>query len=222
MSIYDLLKAFHILLFVFWLGTDIGVFYMGLMVQNQGYDPKTRMALAEAMHFLDQFPRTCLILMIPVGIALARLGGFAFAEVSGEVLWAIALLAVVWAVASVLVTGFGSFQKARSVFLVADRAYRLVLVVLAVFVIGKTLGGEGLIAGRWLVFKVALFATILLAGAIIDFLPNPFAALLEIGREGSTPQREEALRRGLTLIYPVVVYIYLALVAMLLLSVTRI
>jgi hypothetical protein len=218
---YEALKVIHILLFVFWLGTDIGVFYIGLMIRQPRYGEGTRAALGKAMHFLDQFPRTSLILMVPVSIGLTRVGGWGLTGVPDPVLWLVSSLAIVWAAGSVKATGFGASPRATRAFFLGDRVFRLLLVALGLALIIASLGAGGPIHGTWLLVKIALFATILLAGAVIDFLPNPFADLADITTHGSTPEREARLRRGLGYIYPVVVYIYLALVAMAIFAVVK-
>jgi hypothetical protein len=219
---YQALTVIHILLFVFWLGTDVGVFYMGMLIQQQSLSLETRGTLAKVMHVLDQFPRTCLILMIPVAIGLVRIGGWGFADVPVGVLWLIAAIAVVWAAASVWAIGFHAVPRAAHAFMLGDRVLRVAFVGAAVVVLSLSSSGSGPLPQTWLIVKLALFTTIVLAGALIDFLPNPFENLGLILTSGSTPEREAGLRRGLAFVYPVVVYIYLALITMSIFAVIKI
>ena len=219
---YEALLVVHILLFVFWLGTDVGVFYMGLLIQQPTFSLETRGTLAKVMHVLDQFPRTCLILMIPVSMGLVRVGGWGLGDVPASVLWLVFAVAILWAAGSIWAIGFHAAPRAARLFLLADRILRLALVGLAVGVLVLSRDDTGPLPETWLMVKLALFATILLAGALIDFLPNPFADLGLILSSGSTPEREARLRRGLAFVYPVVVYIYLALITMAIFAVIKI
>jgi hypothetical protein len=219
---YQALTVIHILLFVFWLGTDVGVFYMGMLIQQESLSLETRGTLGKVMHVLDQFPRTCLILMIPVAIGLVRVGGWGFGDVSVAVLWLVAAVAIVWAAASIWAIGFHAAPRAARAFMLSDRLLRAALVALAVAVLSLSGSGSGPLPEMWLIVKLALFTSVVLAGALIDVLPNPFADLNLILTSGSTPEREAGLRRGLAYVYPVVVYIYLALITMCIFAVIKI
>jgi hypothetical protein len=219
---YQALSVVHILLFVFWLGTDVGVFYMGMLIQQESLSLETRGTLGKVMHVLDQFPRTCLILMIPVAMGLVRIGGWGLGGVPVAVLWLIASVAIVWAAASIWAIGFHAAPRATHAFMLGDRLLRAALVVLAVVILSLSSGGSDPLPETWLIVKLALFTTIVVAGALIDVLPNPFADLNLILTSGSTPEREAGLRRGLAFVYPVVVYIYLALITMCIFAVIKI
>jgi hypothetical protein len=218
---YEALKVVHILLFVFWLGTDVGVFYMGMLIPRATLSLETRGTLGRTMHVLDQFPRTSLILMIPVAMGLVRVGGWGLLGVPVEVLWLVTAFAVLWAAASIWAIGLRAAPRAARIFLAADRLLRLAFVGLAIAVLILARGGTSALPETWLEVKLALFTTIVLAGALIDFLPNPFADLATIVTSGSTAEREARLRRNLAYVYPVVVYIYLALVTMTIFAVIK-
>jgi hypothetical protein len=198
------------------------VFYMGLLIQQQSLSLETRGTLGKVMHVLDQFPRTCLILMIPVAMGLVRIGGWGFGGVPVGALWLIAVVAIIWAAASIWAIGFHAAPRAARAFMFGDRLLRVLLVGLAVAVLALSSSGSGPLPQTWLIVKLALFTTIVLAGALIDVLPNPFADLGLILTSGSTPEREAGLRRGLAYVYPVVVYIYLALITMSIFAVIKI
>jgi hypothetical protein len=74
MSLYDLLIIFHLLLFVYWLGGDMGVFYSSGMVVDTKLSNSARVTAAKIMIDLDFVPRICMTLMLTVGGLLVGLG----------------------------------------------------------------------------------------------------------------------------------------------------
>lgn len=96
-----LLTLIHVLVFVYWLGGDLGAFYSS----NFLIDPKRtlverRMAL-QILNNVDMAPRTALILAAPTGLGLAWIKGWL--QFSGYVpllvgIAGLAWLALAWAV----------------------------------------------------------------------------------------------------------------------------
>ena len=62
----------HILLFVFWLGADVGVYTVMVFVKNPKHSYETRKTLIRMAFVIDLFPRTCFALLIPVGLHLTQ------------------------------------------------------------------------------------------------------------------------------------------------------
>ena len=75
MSFYDLLIIFHLLLFVYWLGGDMGVFYSSGMVIDPKLSNSARVTAAKIMIDLDFVPRICMSLMLTVGGLLVGYNG---------------------------------------------------------------------------------------------------------------------------------------------------
>ncbi|NQV81686.1 MAG: hypothetical protein HQ495_14105, partial [Alphaproteobacteria bacterium] len=63
----SLIVWLHLLLFVYWLGGDLGVFYSSRFRNDPQYDLKTRLLLARITGDIDMAPRTTMVLMIPIG-----------------------------------------------------------------------------------------------------------------------------------------------------------
>ncbi len=61
----------HVVLLVYWLGADIGVFYSSLQVVKAEHPPETRAAIVKVLTFVNYFPAAASILMLPVGLQLA-------------------------------------------------------------------------------------------------------------------------------------------------------
>jgi hypothetical protein len=88
---YTILVFIHLLLFVYWLGADVGVFALALALKNPNYSHEQRILMMRMSLTIDMVPRMAMITVAPVGLQLARLGGFI--DMPGF------LMALVWAVA---------------------------------------------------------------------------------------------------------------------------
>ena len=65
----------HILLFVYWLGGDLGVFYSSRFRNSSKYDVHTRKLIARITSNIDMAPKTTMVLMIPIGFSLVAVKG---------------------------------------------------------------------------------------------------------------------------------------------------
>ena len=63
----------HIVLFVYWLGADLGVYYTSRFVVDRKLSAETRAITGKIMEFVDLSPRICLVLFLPSGISLLAL-----------------------------------------------------------------------------------------------------------------------------------------------------
>lgn len=61
----------HILIFVYWLGGDLGAFYASRLVVDPDRPPAGRVAAATILLNVDMAPRMALIFAFPTGLALA-------------------------------------------------------------------------------------------------------------------------------------------------------
>ncbi len=76
MLTYNLLLLAHVLLFVYWLGGDIGVFYSSRYVANPALSIEARATALKIMAWIDEIPRICLVTILPVGFTLAYNAGW--------------------------------------------------------------------------------------------------------------------------------------------------
>ena len=75
MSGQDIALLLHLLLFAYWLGGDIGVFYSSGFAINPKLSRGARQAAGTIMMNLDLIPRLCLSLMLTVGGILTHYYG---------------------------------------------------------------------------------------------------------------------------------------------------
>ena len=100
LSTYTLVAFLHILLFAYWLGSDLGVFICSLTARRPDVSEDARARLQQAGVLIDMAPRTCLVLMAPAGLTLAANFGSPIRGAALGVVWVLALawLWLVWEV----------------------------------------------------------------------------------------------------------------------------
>ncbi|GGY38720.1 hypothetical protein [Parvularcula lutaonensis] len=76
MLVPALLALIHILVFVYWLGGDLGAFYSSRFLSAEGVSADRRMLAAKIVGDIDMAPRSALILAFPSGLALAQAKGW--------------------------------------------------------------------------------------------------------------------------------------------------
>ncbi|MCC6172479.1 MAG: hypothetical protein IT481_10675 [Gammaproteobacteria bacterium] len=190
---YFLLKLAHILLFAYWLGGDIGVFYSAFQVRDRKLSVEARRTALKILAWVDQIPRYCLVLMLPVGYMLAlRIGVVRLPPVFMAILWAVALvwLWAVWAIHHYQGTAFG--ERIRRI----DLVWRYVLLFGLLFDAWQGFTRTGHLLTDWVSLKFVLLAAMLFCGIMIRTLGKPSAvALRQIFATGSTPELESIVQR---------------------------
>ena len=154
---YGLVNFLHILLFAYWLGADLGVFYGARRAAKPGLTYDERVKIRQVVMVVDMAPRTALILMIPVGFHLAAQWSPSIDMTLVSVLWVagLAWLAIMWGVHLQAGTSFGEILRKL------DLAIRYV-VLLSMAAIGiLSLLDRGPFTQDWLATKAFLFAVII-------------------------------------------------------------
>jgi hypothetical protein len=186
LSDYAVWQYLHILLFVYWLGADLGVFLAARYVARADLPLAERLRFLDLLLKIDMGPRTALILIVPVGATLAaKLGVADFIVGWLPLVWlvSIAWLGLAWQIA------LRPRHRAAAALTTLDRTIR-VLVALgfaALAVVSLATGGP--VYAPWLAFKLLLFAGVvtlglLLRGVLRDWAAG-FAALRLAGDESA-------------------------------------
>ncbi len=232
LTVYGLLTALHILLIATWLGVDAGVFLGSFMIRNRAYDPGARYLVSRLMGYLDLGPRLSVPLTFAVGLHLAYLGGWARLPAWLVALTWIAMLAWCAAILYAFLLQHrveaghplsarkrGWLQTYRHVDLWARWLW---IAAIAAALLTAALG-QAVFNGAWLNWKLALFGIVILVGNALRLMPgtSSMALMAQIHREGSTPEREDALHRRLSRTHPIIVAIYACVVLSLFLGVLK-
>jgi hypothetical protein len=209
----------HLMLLVYWLGGDLGVFVLAKASKRPDLSFAERAFALRMAVAIDLVPRLCFTVMFPVGLHVTASGGFAVVPV-----WA---FVVAWGVAAAwiaLLLAIGRNEGKPA----AERLNRLHLGLQAVLlvVVGwigiQSLLGQGPLPGGWFAAKIVLFALIFAMGIGIDFAFRPIApAFMRLASEGSTPDIEAAISHAVDGSIRYVLGLYALLIAIAFLGVTK-
>jgi hypothetical protein len=198
----------HILLMVFWIGADIGVFIAGLRFMDPRRSLEERTALINLGMVIDRYPRICFVAILPVGLQIVYLLDL-MPSLSPRILILVWLLSAVWmtaVVAALVLQGQPGARRWQSV----ERFFRI-----AGFAVLTWLGVAGwmhrLTLPGWLAGKLVGYGAICLFALLLERAFAPVAATFaSIMAEGSAPERESALRRQMVSTYVWVLAVYAA------------
>lgn len=186
---YPLLVFAHLMLFVLWLGGDVGVYTLGQHFRKRGvYSLEQRLALLKLLIEIDMVPRTAWALMVPISLCVVAMGGY----------WAVPvwLLVLAWMVGGAWIwflwDAHAHDQSAR-----AARDQRIefgLKIALALFYLGLgtvSLAAGAPLAARWLALKALTFGVIFAFATMIDVAYKPVGPQLgRLIREGSSDATE--------------------------------
>lgn len=204
---YRSLVYAHLLLFVLWLGGDVGVFVLGQHFRRRHtYSLDQRLALLKLLVAVDMGPRTAWALMVPLSLSVAVAGSWVMLP-----LW---LIALAW------LAGLGWLwlvwdshwhdqtpRAARNRRIEAWVKYAIAAFYLWLGASSLLTGGP--IAPPWLAWKALLFGAIFVAAILIDVAFRPVGPqLARLIAEGSSDATERPLRATMdqTRIFVLIVY----------------
>ncbi|MCB2107398.1 MAG: hypothetical protein KDE14_06840 [Rhodobacteraceae bacterium] len=161
---YLVLVYAHIVLFVYWLGGDLGVYVAA------GYVGDRKLGLDERFRFLrllmicDMGPRTALIMLLPLGLEMARLiGVIEIGPAIGGIAW---LIGFIW-----LGANWWMFFNERKPFAekirIADLYFRYLLIPAIIAVAVYSMANGGPVVAEWLQIKLLFYASAIALGVYL-------------------------------------------------------
>ncbi|MDZ5645876.1 hypothetical protein [Nitrospirillum sp. BR 11828] len=157
---------FHVVLFAYWLGTDLGVLITSTAANGADLTGNAREHLRKANGRIDMGPRTAMVLMVPVGLTLASNWGLPLGPAALTAVWAggFTWLWLVWMIYLRQGTPFG-----KRVWRI-DLGIRMLATLAFVGTGLVSLASGGPVAAGWLATKILLFGILLLLGVVIRLL----------------------------------------------------
>jgi len=190
MDAFDAWKYLHILMFVFWIGTDLGVF----LSAKKSTDPKlsfeTRVLLLHTALRIELLPRTMWKAALPLGVMLSEGMGLIDLGTSGII--ATWIFSIGWWAVSM----YGAYHYDKPIghkFAKVTNVLTGAVGVACIAVAAMSLAGNGPIDpdATWLSWKIGLYGLINLMVIVMIIVFDPLgAAFGRLAVEGSTPEIE--------------------------------
>ncbi len=194
----------HILLLVFWVGTDVGVFIAARWSEKTTLSIETRQTVLQLGMVLDRLPRSALTLIMPSGCQLANASGWL--NLSDSVLAGMWAFAAIWLV--ILWRGFLSPDpKVQEQSAKINWGLNLILALgvsaLGIYLLTSTTTPD------WLALKILAVGAIFCAGVALDLFFKPAVEIfLALGSNPDDAELNAAYQRSLSPVYGAVLAIY--------------
>jgi hypothetical protein len=192
MDTYQIWLYAHVLMFVYWLGADLGVFTLALALKNPDYSVEQRALLMRMSLLIDMTPRACMALIAPVGLYMA--------ETLGLVSVPNWLNAIIWVTAFVWITGeivaFRNMGKPimMKIYMGTGTLFVIIFLSCTWYGVQSLRLGEPFMA-NWLAIKVLLFGQVFLISSLMAVCYAPIERIFEqMKANGSSPELEQRLR----------------------------
>ena len=213
MGEYEIWKFLHICMFVFWLGTDIGV----MLCSKRSVDPtlgiETRFQMLEMALKIELLPRVMWVMALPFGVHLSSTLGYIDPSIMTIILMWVFTFA--WLVINVggaanLNKPWGQNLSKINRYIVASLGFGLIIVSALSFL------GYGPYEANSIALKVGLYGIINLTILGIEIAFFPLGQSFErLAIEGSSPELESEISGGMskTLLWVHATYILIFIVA---------
>ena len=185
--VHQLMVIIHVLLFVYWLGGDLGVFYSSKFVVRPDLSPEARSISAKIMLDLDLIPRLCMSLMLTVGGILTEFIGVPhpwYQQIG------ILLLGPVWFFC-VMYLHFRHGSKASALIAKFDMFIRYAVAIGIPISVWLHWDSNNLGDYPWIAAKLIVFAFLVFCGIKVRGKIGPFFVVLMKCRAGEVPTDEE-------------------------------
>lgn len=207
---YRVLLFVHQVLFVFWLGPDIGIYMWGTKAGNPELSVAQRVAAARIMRVIDLLPKVCMSLMLTVGGVLTELIGI---EHPWWQMAGIVLLGPVWLVLT-LTTYMRAGSEAGARIARLDELFRWVVIATVILSVVYSTVTDRLDAFPWVSAKLLLFAAVVLFSVLMRRRLAPFNSAIEkISGDQVSDEVNATLAGSLSSSRPYVIATWVALAA---------
>ena len=213
MDSYEFWKFLHICMFVFWLGTDMGVMLCSKKSIDSTLSIETRFQLLEMALKIELLPRVMWVMALPFGVHLSKsLGYIDPSVITVALMW---VFVIAWLIINVggaanLDKPWGQQLSKLNRFITASLGVGLIIVAISSFM------GFGPYEANSIALKVGLYGlvNITILGIEIAFFPLG-ASFERLATEGSSPELEQSISSGMrtTLMWVHITYIMIFVVA---------
>lgn len=187
---YRIVLFLHQVLFVFWLGPDIGVLMWSTKVTNPELTPAQRVSAGRMMGTIELIPKACMSLMLTVGGTLTELMGIEHPWWQMAGIW---LLGPVWLTLTLLVY-FRAGTDAGRKLAELDIWFRWLVIVSVIGSVGLSVSTDRLADTPWITGKLLLFAAVVFFSIMMRMRLRPLhPAIDQLESAGPSPDIDNQL-----------------------------
>jgi hypothetical protein len=212
---YQIWLYAHVLMFVYWLGVDLGVFTLALALKNPAYTVDQRALLMRMSLFIDLTPRAAMALVAPIGLVLAESQGLvSVPNWLNAIIW---VAAVTWIIGEIVAFRNMGKPLMMRIYMGTGTLFVIIFLTCSWYGYQSLRYGEPFMA-PWLALKVLLFGQVFLVSSLMAVFYAPIEGIFERMREqGSTPELESRLRTQVNRgsVVTVILFLLLATIAFL-------
>ena len=188
--VYRLTLFLHQVLFVFWLGPDIGVYMWSTKATNTELSPAQRISAGRMMQAIELIPRACMSLMLTIGGILTEMMGI---QHPWWQMVGIVLLGPIWLSLTILVYARSGTERGAQLVRL-DEWFRWAVIASVVLSVIYSVTTERLADVPWVTAKLLIFAAVVYFGLMMRKRLTPFVlALDELESAGPNPETDRAM-----------------------------
>jgi len=183
---------FHVVLFVYAIGGDIAVYFIGNYITKEELTIEERLRVRSMRFLVDMSARTSLVLLLPIGFTLATTFGSEIKGTALTVIWLFSFvwLGLIWLVHFKKETAFGELLRKL------DLLIRYILSGLLITLGIYCLITNQIIQSDWLSWKIIIFGLILVNGIWIRAIVGRMRKSIHLAQDAETKtEGEESIKK---------------------------
>ena len=209
---HNVLAFFHVVFFVYAIGGDIAVYFIGQYMTRDELTIEERLRVRSMRFLVDMSARPSLVLLLPIGFHLAVSFG---SPIKGNALYLIWIASLVW----LFLVWQVHFKKGTSLGELLKKIDLSIRYLLAAILIGfgsYCLLTNTLITSDWLALKILLFGAILLNGIWIRNIVGSWQNAVDLVLSGDSNRAhgEELIKKNQAMLNKAALLIWFLVIAM--------
>ncbi len=210
-NFHDLMAFFHVVLFVYAIGGDIAVYYIGNYITREELTIEERLRVRSMRFLVDMSARTSLVLLLPIGFTLATTFGSGIKGTALTIIWlfSIVWLGLIWMVHFKKETVTG--ELLRKLDLLIRYILSFLLIALGIF----CLTTNKIIQSDWLSWKTIIFGLILINGIWIRAIVGNMRKSIRLAQEAGTKiEGEKSIKKDQAVLNKAALLIWVLVILM--------
>ena len=202
---------FHVVLFVYAIGGDIAVYFIGNYITREELTIEERLRVRSMRFLVDMSARTSLVLLLPIGFTLATTFG---SEIKGTALAMIWLFSIVW-LGLIWMVHFKKETATGELLRQLDLLIRYILSGLLIALGIFCLTTNQIIQSDWLSLKIIIFGLILVNGIWIRAIVGRMRKSIQLVQESDTKiEGEKSIKKDQAVLNKAALLIWVLVILM--------